>query len=116
LDNQERLLTKLRKALRVGGNTHELEDILFGLETGKMQAFWNDGAIIVTEIVQAPAKRYLNIFLAAGDMDSVMALHPKIEAFSDEKGCEFGRALVRPGFEKVLKAKGWKRKMIVMEY
>lgn len=116
MDNQERLLTKLRKALRAGGNTHELEDILFGLETGKMQAFWNDGALVVTEIVQAPARRYLHIFLAAGDMDSVMALDDKLKAFASEKGCEFGRALVRPGFEKALKAKGWKRKMIVMEY
>jgi hypothetical protein len=116
LDNQERLLTRLRKALRVGGNTHELEDVLFGLETGKMQAFWNDGAIVVTEIVQAPARRYLHVFLSAGEKDSVLALDEKLKAFAKDKGCEFGRAFVRPGFEKALQAKGWKRKMIVMEY
>ena len=116
MDNRERLLTKLKKALKVGGDTHDLEDVLYCLETGKMQAFWNDGALIVTEIVQAPARRYLHIFLAVGDMDSVMALDEKLKAFASEKGCEFGRALVRPGFEKALQAKGWKRKMIVMEY
>jgi hypothetical protein len=116
LDNQERLLTKLKKALRIGGDTYDLEDVLYCLETGKMQAFWNDGAIIVTEIVQAPKKRYLHIFLCAGDMSSVMALDEKLKAFAEKTGCEFGRALVRPGFEKALESMGWKRTMIVMEY
>jgi len=116
LDNRERLLTRLRKALKVGGNTHDLEDILYCLETGKMQAFCNDGAIIVTEIAQTPRRRYLHIFLAAGDMASVLELDDKLKAFAVSKGCEFGRALVRPGFEKALASKGWKRKMIVMEY
>jgi hypothetical protein len=45
-----------------------------------------------------------------------MALDDELKAFAVSKGCEFGRALVRPGFEKALASKGWKRKMIVMEY
>ena len=116
MDSKEHLLTKLKKALKVGRDTHDLEDVLYCLETGKMQAFWNDGAIIVTEIAQTPRRRYLHIFLAAGDLPSVMALDDKLKAFAVSKGCEFGRALVRPGFEKALTSKGWKRTMIVMEY
>lgn len=40
----------------------------------------------------------------------------QIEKWGLEQGCEFARAYVRPGYEPILKERGWKRKMIMMEY
>jgi hypothetical protein len=55
--------------------------------------------------------------MSAGELDAVLELLEKVQKWGhEEMGAEFGRALVRPGYEKFLKAKGWKKTMIVMEY
>lgn len=116
MDKQALLLIRMRKALRLGGDTHTIEDLVEALRKGEMQAFHNDRAIIITEISQSPRRRFVHFFLAAGELDGVMELTDQIEKWAIEQGCEFGRACVRPGYEPVLKAKGWKRRMIMMEY
>jgi hypothetical protein len=106
----------MRKALRLGGDTHSLEDVIEALDRGEMQAHHNDRAIIITEIVQSPRRKYAHFFLSAGQLDGIMDLMPQVEKWALEQGCEYGQACVRPGYEPVLKARGWKRRMIMMEY
>lgn len=105
----------MRKALRAGGDTHSIEDLVEALKRGEMQAFYNDRAVIITEIVEAPRRRYLNLFLVAGDMDAVDALGPELTAWAKDQGCEFARAQVRLGFEPLLKARGWQKTQLIME-
>lgn len=81
-----------------------------------MQAFWNDRAIIITSIVQSPQKKYIEFFLTAGDLDAVLDLFPSTKEWAMAQDAEFGRAFVRPGFEKIFKDHGWTKKSIVMEY
>lgn len=116
MDNKDRLLTKMRKALKLGGDTHSMNDVIGCLERGEMQAFTNDRAIIVTSIVQAPQKKYVEFFISAGDMDAVLSLFPEVKEWAIAQGADFGRAFVRPGFEDVFKQQGWKKKSILMEY
>lgn len=116
MDSKVRLLIKVRKALRVGGDTHTMDDLIGALKRGEMQAHHNDRAVIVTEIVQAPRRRFLNLFLVAGDMDAIDELTPKVTEWAFEQGCEFARAQVRLGFEKPLKERGWMKTQLIMEY
>lgn len=106
----------MRKALRLGGDTHSLEDIIESLKRGEMQAHHNDSAVIVTEISQSPRRKFLHCLISAGEMDAVVALMDEVEVWAKAQGCEFARACVRPGFEPVFRARGWKRRMIMMEY
>jgi hypothetical protein len=50
----------MRKALRLAGDTHTMDDHIASIKSGDMQIFHNEKAVILTEIVDAPQKRYLN--------------------------------------------------------
>lgn len=105
----------MEKALRLSGNTHSIEDVVEALREGQMQAFWNDTSIVITEVALTPRRQFVSIFLSAGDLDGVMALHDKIYDWAVENGYGFARILVRPGFARLLERKGWKRRQIMME-
>jgi len=109
------LLTKMAKALVRNGDTHSILDIVDALKCGEMQCFWNDSAIVVTEIATTPRKEFVNVVLSAGDLDSVLGLHDEIVDWAKSKSYDFARISVRPGFERYLKHKGWKSRQTVME-
>jgi hypothetical protein len=101
------MIARLEKALEHGGGTYAIKDIIEGLEGGRFQMFWNDDGMAVTEIIQCPQKRYLNIFLAAGDMKAVLELHQRVEKFARQNGCDFMQATARKGWGKFEPAFGW---------
>jgi hypothetical protein len=105
----------MEKALRLSGGTHTIEDVVEAIRCGHMQAFWNETSIVVTEIARTPRRQFVSIFLSAGDLDGVMALHDKICDWAVEKGYDFARILVRPGFTRLLERRGWKKRQVVME-
>jgi hypothetical protein len=105
----------MEKALRLSGGTHTIEDVVEALRDGQMQAFWNDTSIVITEVAHTPRRQFVSIFLSAGDLDGVMALHDKIYDWAIESGYDFARILVRPGFSRLLERKGWKKRQTVME-
>jgi hypothetical protein len=102
------MIARLEQALEHGGGTFALHDIVQGLEEGRFQLFWNNGGMAVTEVIQCPQKRYLNIFLAAGEMKAVLKLHKKVEKFAREMECNFMQASARKGWEKFNPEYGWK--------
>lgn len=114
MDNQARLLTKLERALKVGGNTHTVGDVYLGLESGHYQGWFTDNAGVITQIVNTPQKKWLNCFLAFGDLEEVMSLQPKIVAFGKEHGCSFMAMTGRWGWQKVLPKYGWTHKTVSM--
>jgi len=99
----------MKKALRLAGDTHSLEDVVDALNKGRMQAFWSDNAAVITQIVQHPRKKELNVFLAFGDLDEVMAMQPEVSEFGRQHGCDFMVMSGRLGWQKVLPNHGWMR-------
>jgi hypothetical protein len=99
---------RLQKALDLAGNTHEIDDVVAGVRSGALQAFSSENAFVVTEIAVAPRKKWLNVFLAVGQLDEVMELQPQVEAFGREQGCEFMVMTGRKGWLKVLPEYGWR--------
>lgn len=97
----------MHNALKRAGDTHTVADVVEALDTGKMQGFWSDNAMVVTQIVDHPRKRELNVFLAFGDLDEVMALQPQIADFGRKHGCAFMVMSGRLGWQKVLPRHGW---------
>lgn len=109
MDNQVRLRTKLAKALRLGGDTHSVSDVVEALNDGRMQGFWSENAGVITQIVEHPRKKELNVFLAFGDLDEVMAMQPQVAEFGRQHGCSFMVMSGRAGWQKVLPRHGWTR-------
>lgn len=101
------LQRKLQRALDLAGNTHTIEDVATAVKAGTMQAFHNDDALVITEIVEFPRAKSINVFVACGDLDAVMSLQPLIEDFGRKHGCDRMRMLGRQGWRKVLPKHGW---------
>ena len=73
----DELNKRLAKALKIGGDTHTIEDIQHAVARGAMQCFVKGDSFAITEIIKAPQKTYLNIFLVVGDL-SVTQLHLQV--------------------------------------
>lgn len=103
----DELARRLEKALRLAGNTHTIEDIQQSVARGEMQCFVAGDSFVLTEIAVTPRAKYLNVFLAVGDL-SLMALQKDILKFAEESGCQWMQTLGRHGWRAVLPGYGWK--------
>ena len=107
----EELLRKLHKALALPWATRDFETVIADLRAGKLQAFWDDAdeAIILTETCVSPRRRFLNIFLAAGNLKALYRLQPKVVAYARENGITQAQGIMRPEWGPVLSKRGWKK-------
>ena len=55
---------------------------------------------IVTEIVVYPRKKYLNVFLAGGELDQILDMDADVKAWSIEQGCDAAMMSGRIGWKK----------------
>lgn len=104
------------KALALGGHTHTREDIAEGIKSGRFQYWGDDECCVVTEIIQYPQKRELNLFLAAGNLDRLLETYlPKVKEFARENGCYALVSVSRKGFLKRYPKYGFKPKFVTFE-
>lgn len=80
-----------------------------------MQAFQNGESVTITEVIGYPQKRVLQVVLAVGELEDVLALIPEMEAFGKKHGCSSMRMFGRKGWSKVLPKIGWKSPGVTYE-
>ena len=100
----ERVLQLLDEALAHCQGTHTLEDVRQGIAKGALQLWIGERSVAVTELVNYPQRRVLNVFLAAGEHDDMAACMPGVEAFARGVGAS---ALMMAG--RVARRTGWDR-------
>lgn len=91
---------KLRKALAIAGDAYALEDILAAINEGQMQSFVEGESWVVTQIVDFPRKRYLEIVFAIGNLPELKLIYPRLEIYAREIAADGLRAFGRPGWMK----------------
>lgn len=104
---RERYIAKVNRALEGMGNTHTFEDILALIESGAMQSFASDNTWAVTQILDFPRKRVMEIFLVVGDMADAEKLHDEVLAYARGVGCQVVRCFGRDGWAKHARVHGW---------
>lgn len=104
----------IEDALEYSPGTHDLEDILYAISTGEMQLFANKGGCAVTQIVEYPKKKVLFVFLAGGELDSVISLHDEAMEYAKSRGCDTLMQIGRMGWTRELKKHGWENKSACM--
>lgn len=87
-------------------DTHDLQDIADSIENGSMQLWPAPKGAMVTQVQNYPRKRILHIFMAGGDLESLMTLQPHIEKFAQDMGCQRITLTGRRGWERIFK--NWK--------
>lgn len=99
---------QLQRALDDMGNTHSFEDIVALIEDGLMQSFAEGDTWAVTQIIDFPRKRVLEVFLVVGDMIDAEKLHDRVFEYAKGEGCDIVRAFGRRGFHRWAQERGWK--------
>lgn len=98
----------IEAALDRGGNTHIFEDISDGVKKGLMQFWPAPDACAVTEIICYPRKKVLHIFLAGGNMDTIVDMDESAVHYAKISGCHGVSVAGRKGWQKVLDSRGYK--------
>lgn len=109
------LVAKLEEALERGGGTHNfMRDIVPHLAqgTGRYQLWHRNGGAIVTELIDFPNFRVVNYFLVAGELPSVLAMQPEIDAWARTNGATRAVADGRLGWKRALEPYGWKQRSV----
>jgi hypothetical protein len=88
--------------------THTLTEVRAGLEDGSAQLWPAHDAAAVTEILVYPTGlRTLNYWLGGGNLDTILAGFPVLEAFARHKGCDAIEAKGRRGWAPVCRKLGF---------
>lgn len=98
---------EIEGALEYAHGSHTFDDIAFGVMRGVYQIWPGDKAVAVTEILEYPRKRALNVFLVGGDLEELKTIEPKLEDFAREHGCTEFQATGRKGWLRA-HSDGWK--------
>jgi hypothetical protein len=101
---------KLARVLDRMGGTHTLNDILTRIADGRMQSHVVNNSWAITQVVDFPRAKALEVFAAVGDLDDLRILHDKILDFADEINASVVRAYGRKGWLPDAAARGWKVK------
>lgn len=104
----------LEDALELAGGTHAIEDIIVGVQLGAYHFWPGRQAAAITEVHAFPRARVLNVFLAGGDLDEIMDMEPLFASWGAYLGCSHVSLTGRPGWERVLKGRGWHRAGVVL--
>lgn len=106
----------IEDALRYACGTHAYEDVVKGVQAGIMQYWPAPNAVIITEVVTAPQKRILNLFLAGGSLAELEKMVPIIAEWGHSQGCVSVTLVGRKGWERTfLRRLGFTPTLVVFE-
>ena len=110
-----RLEPQLLRALPSAEGTHDLEDVLEGVATGRLHFWPGRESVVVTEFIDYPRLRAINFFLAAGDLDELGDMEETIVKWAQTKGCTRAMGMGRRGFQRTFfRDRGYTPKWYVM--
>lgn len=108
-------LRRIEAALEISG-THSLADVAKAIVDGNAQCFENAHGCWITEIMVSPRRKWLNVWVVAGELPGVMDIQPQVLAFAKAHGCEKVTATARLGWKHVAKAHGWSNQSLVITH
>lgn len=104
----------IEDALEYSGGTHDFEDIRQAVMTGRMQFWPREDACAITEILVFPKKKVLHIFLAGGNMDTIIKMDADAEDFAKRRGCGSITVAGRKGWVKMLDHQGYRPSFVTL--
>jgi hypothetical protein len=104
----------IEDALEYSGGTHDFDDIYQGVMRGLFQFWPREDACAVTEILNYPKKKVLHIFLAGGNMETIVGMDKDAEELAKRRGCDSISIAGRKGWQKVLSSNGYEPSFITL--
>lgn len=101
---------KLARVLDRMGGLYTVSDILKNISCGRMQSFVENNSWAITQIVDFPRKRVLEIFAVIGDLEDLRVLHDRIIEYAADLPADVVVAYGRKGWLPDAKRRGWRIK------
>lgn len=92
--------------------THTIDDIARGVEEGRFHFWPGERAAAITCVNVFPRAQYLNVFLAGGDMEELLAMVPSFKSWGRHLGCSKLTLFGRAGWKRVLR--DWQQEVVVL--
>lgn len=92
----------IEAALAYSGGTHTFDDIAAGVLSGRFRLWVRPNGCAVTEFVNFPRKRVLNVFLAGGEMQAIKDLEQPAAEYARANGCQSMTISGRVGWQRAL--------------
>lgn len=105
----DRVAPMLEPVLAEGGNTHTMEDLRIALSERRVALWPGERCVAVTEFVDYPQRRHLNVWLAAGDLVEMQQMRAGLEAYArahGASGMQFSGRVTNAGKRRL---SGWSR-------
>ena len=99
---------KLARLLERMGGLYSVSDILAAIAEGRMQSFAEGDSWAITQVVQFPRARMLEILIALGDIDECRILHDRILQYARDQDIGLVQAYGRRGWLDHPLTSGWK--------
>jgi len=97
----------IEAALEYSAGTHDFIDVCEGIYKGTMQLWPAPDGCLVSEIINYPKKRVLNIFLGGGELSQIMDMHADVINWAQQQECAALTMTGRFGWKKPLAEYGW---------
>jgi hypothetical protein len=97
----------IEDALTYAPGLYTIEDVEAQIGRGEAWFWPAERAALVTEIAAYPRKKLAVLWLAGGELDNLLGMHPSVEAWARSEGCDaiieqgragWGRAMSRFGY------------------
>lgn len=98
----QKMMRRFEEGLRRGGGLYTPQDIIDACRDGEMQMWTHEDSFAVTQIVNFPRKRILNVVLVVGHMKDLDSIWPNVLQFAQDVAVDFVRAVGRPGWINVI--------------
>lgn len=114
----DRLSPYISSALGYTGGTHTLDDVREMVADGRLQLWPSADSFILTEILQYPRQRIVNLFLAGGSLENGSRdIYPVVMDWAREQGCSRATFAGRPGWARTFltREEGWSAPLVLFE-
>jgi hypothetical protein len=99
---------RLARALDRMGGVYGVSDILGAIAEGRMQSFADGDSWAITQIVDYPRARMMDILACVGDLEACRRLHDRILQYARDHDIALVQAYGRRGWIKDAVSHGWK--------
>lgn len=103
----ERHRDRMEAALVYTPGTHTHDDLVRMCLTGQLTLWDLDDSFMLTEVLSFPRQQHFHIFLAGGNLKTLVDMHEDVLMLAQALQCERLTLAGRPGWERALKAHGW---------
>lgn len=114
LDALEKHRVDIERALVYGASTYSFGHVCQRVFSGDLDVYVLDNSILLCEVLRYPNRKVYNVYIAAGDLEEVLAFEPQMCAEATARKCAVLMYTGRKGWSRALTQLGWESSLVTM--